>query len=153
MPSGTPSRSESRGQPFASTVAPLGVLGHLSSPSGTPSPSLSIGHPLASTATPAGVLGHWSTPSGTPSASESIGQPFASTLTPAGGVGGLVHDGGADGRARAGVLIVRHAVAVRILAHGAEMQHREAGGGEIVGHRLETEGRLAAGRDDDPALD
>src|SRR6266702_881592 len=45
-------------QPFASTVAPAGVLGPLSMPSGTPSLSESSGHPAASTATPGGVLGH-----------------------------------------------------------------------------------------------
>src|SRR5437660_10828858 len=47
MPSGTPSESESAGQPLASTVAPAGVPGHLSSPSYTPSLSESVGQPRA----------------------------------------------------------------------------------------------------------
>src|SRR6059058_6005795 len=33
------------------------------------------------------------------------------------------------------------------------MQHREAGGAEIVGHRLEAEGRFGTRGDDRPALD
>src|SRR5216684_3264574 len=96
MPSNTPSPSESCGQPFASTVAPAGVSGHLSSVSGTPSPSESrtdaavgaaSGQPLSSTLVPAGVLGHWSMPSSTPSPSESCGQPLASTVAPSGVLG------------------------------------------------------------------
>src|SRR5438093_12652316 len=75
MPSGTPSESESAGQPLASTVAPAGVPGHLSSPSYTPSLSESVGQPRASTVAPSGVLGQASFLSGTPSLSESCGGP------------------------------------------------------------------------------
>ena len=75
MPSGTPSESESVGQPLASTVAPAGVLGHLSSPSYTPSLSESVGQPRASTVAPSGVLGQASFLSGMPSLSESCGGP------------------------------------------------------------------------------
>src|SRR5205809_2578161 len=41
--------STGSGQPTASTLVPAGVLGHWSMPSGTPSRSLSNGQPLAST--------------------------------------------------------------------------------------------------------
>src|SRR5437867_11157126 len=75
MPSGTPSESESVGQPLASTVAPAGVLGHLSSPSYTPSLSESVGQPRASTVAPSGVLGQASFLSGMPSLSESCRGP------------------------------------------------------------------------------
>src|SRR2546425_7918622 len=75
MPSGTPSESASLGQPLASTVAPAGVLGHLSSPSYTPSWSESVGHPRRSTVAPSGVLGQASCLSGTPSLSESFAGP------------------------------------------------------------------------------
>src|SRR2546428_12651727 len=75
MPSGTPSESASLGQPLASTVAPAGVLGHLSSPSYTPSWSESVGQPGASTVAPSGVLGQASSLSGTPSLSESLAGP------------------------------------------------------------------------------
>src|SRR2546422_770724 len=40
MPSGTPSESASLGQPLASTLAPAGVLGHLSRQSRTSAPPL-----------------------------------------------------------------------------------------------------------------
>src|SRR5438552_18436857 len=76
MPSGTPSASESLGQPLALTVAPAGVLGHLSSPSYTPSLSESVGQPRASTVAPSGVSGQASFLSGTPSLSESGGGPL-----------------------------------------------------------------------------
>src|SRR4249920_1550598 len=75
MPSGTPSPSESTGHPVASTVAPLGVLGHVSMPSKTPSPSASVGHPFASTVAPFGVFAHLSLWSGTPSPSVSLTLP------------------------------------------------------------------------------
>src|SRR2546430_17064785 len=75
MPSGTPSASESLGQPLALTVAPAGVLGHLSSPSYTPSLSESVGQPRASTVAPSGVSGQAPFLSGTPSLSESGGGP------------------------------------------------------------------------------
>src|SRR5256885_10416999 len=71
MPSGTPSASESLGQPLALTVAPAGVLGHLSSPSYTPSLSESVGQPRASTVAPRGVSGQGSFLSGSPSLSAS----------------------------------------------------------------------------------
>src|SRR2546423_15293399 len=76
MPSGTPSASESLGQPLALTVAPAGVLGHLSSPSYTPSLSESVGQPRASTVAPSGVSGQASFLSGTPSLFESRGGPL-----------------------------------------------------------------------------
>src|SRR3989442_11277975 len=75
MPSGTPSESASLGQPLASTVAPAGVLGHLSSPSYTPSWSESVGQPRTSTVAPSGGLGPASCLSGTPSLSESFAGP------------------------------------------------------------------------------
>src|SRR2546427_12609476 len=85
MPSGTPSESASLGQPLASTVAPAGVLGHLSSPSYTPSWSESVGQPCASTVAPSGVLGQASSLSGTPSLSESLaGPPRWNTERPTG---------------------------------------------------------------------
>src|SRR6266581_142107 len=83
------------GHPSASTLAPAGVAGHLSSRSFTPSlsesasPACAAGQPFASTFTPAGVLGHWSIPSSTPSLSESCGQPVASTVALAGVLGHL----------------------------------------------------------------
>src|SRR5205809_7656875 len=76
MPSGTPSESESAGQPVALTVAPAGVPGHLSSPSYTPSLSESVGQPRASTVAPSGGLGQASCLSGTPSLAESGGGPL-----------------------------------------------------------------------------
>src|SRR3989442_13632296 len=83
MPSGTPSESASPGQPLASTVAPAGVLGHLSSPSYTPSWSESVGHPRWSTVAPSGVLGQASCLSGTPSLSEAFaGPPRGNTERP-----------------------------------------------------------------------
>src|SRR3989442_13928454 len=75
MPSGTPSESASLGQPLASTVAPAGVLGHLSSPSYTPSWSESVGQPRTSTVAPSGVLGQASCLSGTPALSEAFAGP------------------------------------------------------------------------------
>src|SRR2546429_8545704 len=75
MPSGTPSASESLGQPLALTVAPAGVLGHLSSPSYTPSLSESVGQPRASTVAPSGVSGQAPFLSGAPSLSEAGGRP------------------------------------------------------------------------------
>jgi hypothetical protein len=71
MPSHTLSLSESIGQPLASTVAPFGVSGQVSTPSQTPSPSVSIGQPFASTRHPAGVFGHSSFLSQMPSRSTS----------------------------------------------------------------------------------
>src|SRR2546430_16086972 len=76
MPSGTPSASESLGQPLALTVAPAGVLGHLSSPSYTPSLSESVGQPRASTVAPSGVSGQASFFSGAPALSEAGGGPL-----------------------------------------------------------------------------
>src|SRR2546429_5719155 len=76
MPSGTRSASESLGQPLALTVAPAGVLGHLSSPSYTPSLSESVGQPRASTVAPSGVSGQAAFLSGTPSLSEAGGGPL-----------------------------------------------------------------------------
>src|SRR3989442_13019230 len=76
MPSGTPSASESLGQPLALTVAPAGVLGHFSSPSYTPSLSESGGQPRASTVAPSGVSGQAAFFSGAPCLSESGGGPL-----------------------------------------------------------------------------
>src|SRR5256885_14965617 len=85
MPSGTPSASESLGQPLALTVAPAGVSAHLSSPSYTPSLSESVGQPRASTVAPSGVSGQASFLSGTPPLSESGGGPLprGNTQSPA----------------------------------------------------------------------
>ena len=80
---------------------------------------------------------------------EAVGHPV---LVGVQGAAALIDDG-AGRCAGAGVLAVGHAVAVGVLAHGTEMQHREAGGAEIVGHRLEAEVRLGARGDDRPALD